>query len=258
MPKKINGTILSGYVIVLERNGLAVKKGGIIKDSEFLPYSSITSVSVDCPLIGTGTITFYLGLRKVVAHGFTRGQAKEIQSVINAGYYDDAEDVSLANNSNMSYSEDATTSAAPVHHKTADEIRAEAELKRVEEEAKAKRRAEEAEAKRRAEEAEAKRRAEEIAETKNALNEIQALVEVQDEKIMLTNLNKLATIIDTSEGDVKKAAQTSFEIQLKYLKAISPKHPMIKLFQEKLDDSKGAMYKMFGKPMKKTLWWWPF
>ena len=62
MPKKINGTILSGYVIVLERNGLAVKKGGIIKDSEFLPYSSITSVSVDCPLIGTGTITFYLGL----------------------------------------------------------------------------------------------------------------------------------------------------------------------------------------------------
>ena len=101
-------------------------------------------------------------------------------------------------------------------------------------------------------------RAEEIAETKNAINEIQALVEVQDEKIMLTNLNKLATILDTSEGDVKKAAQTSFEIQLKYLKAISPKHPMIKLFQEKLDDSKGAMYKMFGKPMKKTLWWWPF
>lgn len=248
MPKKLWGSPASGRIIVLEKNGLTIKEGGIIKKGNFYPYSSITSVSVDCPLVGFGTITFYQGYRKIEAYGFTRGQAKEVQSVINAGYYDDAEEDSLANNnSNDCYSEEAADSSSSAHHRTADEIRAEAELKKVEEEASAKRRAEEAEAQLRKE-----------AEKKNAISEIQELVEVQDEKIMLNNLNKLATILGTSEGDVKKTAQTSFELQLKYLKAISPKHPMIKLFQEKLDDSKGAMYKMFGKPMKKTLWWWPF
>ena len=88
MSKTLRGSLASGRIIVLEQNGMTIKEGGLIKKGNFIPYSSIDSVSHDCPLLGYWTITLYVGYRKIEAYGFTRGQAKEVESAVNAGCYD--------------------------------------------------------------------------------------------------------------------------------------------------------------------------
>lgn len=207
MPKKINGTILSGYVIVLERNGLAVKKGGIIKDSEFLPYSSITSVSTDCPLIGTGTITFYLGHRKIVAHGFTRGQAKEVQEVVNAGYYDDSND----NN-------DRGTETSPSAPNVSEPKPNDSFQQKKDEEATMLN-----------------------AKTNEVLN---IEVDPTNEDSMVKSLSALVTILETNEGDnmgndsdelkkLRKASMSKFSAQLSMLRLAFPDNKLLPYFTAK-------------------------
>ena len=207
MPKKINGTILSGYVIVLERNGLAVKKGGIIKDSEFLPYSSITSVSTDCPLIGTGTITFYLGHRKIVAHGFTRGQAKEVQEVVNAGYYDDSND----NNDRGETSPSAPNVSEQPKPNDSFQQKKDEEATMLN------------------------------AKTNEVLN---IEVDPTNEDSMVKSLSALVTILETNEGDnmgndsdelkkLRKASMSKFSAQLSMLRLAFPDNKLLPYFTAK-------------------------
>ena len=50
-----------------------------------MEYGYITSVSVDTPLVGFSTITFYTSGTHVSAHGFTKEEVKEIKEAIDKG-----------------------------------------------------------------------------------------------------------------------------------------------------------------------------
>ena len=207
MPKRLNGTLLSGYVIVLEKNGLTIKKGGIIKDSEFLPYSSITSVSTDCPLLGTGKITFYLGHREVVAHGFTRGQAKQVQEVVNAGYYDDSND----NNGHGEGTGHSTQNMGESKHNNSFQQKQDEEATMLN------------------------------AKTNEVLN---IEVDPTNEDSMVKSLSSLVTILETNEGDnmgndsdelkkLRKASMSKFSTQLSMLRLSFPDNKLIPYFTAK-------------------------
>ena len=49
--------------------------------SRHIVYQQIEGVNVDKPMIGYSTITFIVGGEKVVAHGFTKSEVREIKEV---------------------------------------------------------------------------------------------------------------------------------------------------------------------------------
>lgn len=205
--------------ITLERNSMTIKTG--VASSKSYPYSDIANVRHEglTSLNSTLYIQPYKGA-EIKLLGFSRSDFKLIQQAVADGYFED-DDNTVKSIKVDSYKErlpNLTTlkGDGASSRKTAEEIRAEAE-------------AEEMAAKREAEE----RRLEQERKD-NALNEIHSLVETQDDKKMLENLNKLATIVETSKDEVKKAAKTNFETQLKYLKSVSPTNPMIPMYEEKL------------------------
>ena len=200
--------------ITLERNSMTIKTG--VASSKSYPYSDIANVRHEglTSLNSTLYIQPYKGA-EIKLLGFSRSDFKLIQQAVADGYFEDDveeddDDNTVKSTKDDSYEDEASS------RKTAEEIRAEAE-------------AEEMAAKREAEE----RRLEQERKD-NAINEIHSLVETQDDKKMLENLNKLATIVETSKDEVKKAAKTNFETQLKYLKSVSPTNPMIPMYEEKL------------------------
>ena len=72
--------------IILEANGITVRVPGVFNSkSEYMEYGYITSVSVDTPLVGFSTITFYTSGTHVSAHGFTKEEVKEIKEAIDKG-----------------------------------------------------------------------------------------------------------------------------------------------------------------------------
>lgn len=207
--------------ITLERNSMTIKTG--VASSKSYPYSAIADVRHNGLTSFNSTLYIqpYKGA-EIKLLGFSRSDFKLIQQAVADGYFEDDDDNTVKSTKVDSYKErlpNLTTlrdDVASSRKKTAEEIRAEAE-------------AEEMAAKREAEE----RRLEQERKD-NALNEIHSLVETQDDKKMLENLNKLATIVETSKDEVKKAAKTNFETQLKYLKSVSPTNPMIPMYEEKL------------------------
>ena len=72
--------------IIIEPNGLTVKIPGLFSGkSRHLDYQNIGEVSVDAPLVGYSTITFFTAGTKVTAHGFTSGEVKQIKKAIERG-----------------------------------------------------------------------------------------------------------------------------------------------------------------------------
>ena len=207
MPKKLWGSPASGRIIVLEKNGLTIKEGGIIKKGNFFPYSSITNVSVDCPLVGFGTITFYQGYRKIEAYGFTRGQAKEVQEVVNAGYYDDSND----NNDRETETSPSTPNVSEPKPKDSFQQKKDEEATMLN------------------------------AKTNEVLN---IEVDPTNEDSMVKSLSALVTILETNEGDnmgndsdeltkLRKASMSKFSAQLSMLRLAFPDNKLLPYFTAK-------------------------
>jgi hypothetical protein len=104
--------------IIIEPNGLTVKIPGLFSgQSRHLDYQNIGEVSVDAPLVGYSTITFFTAGTRVSAHGFTSSEVKQIKQAIEKGKQ------GFATGAN----------AHPVEpQKTAEQIRAEAEAEHLE------------------------------------------------------------------------------------------------------------------------------
>ena len=49
--------------------------------SRHLVYQQIEGVNIDTPMIGYSTITFVVGGEKIVGHGFTKNEVKEIKQI---------------------------------------------------------------------------------------------------------------------------------------------------------------------------------
>lgn len=217
MPKKLWGSPASGRIIVLERNGLTVKEGGIIKKGDFFPYAKISSVSHDCPLVGFGTITLYIGYRKVEAYGFTRGQAKQVQDAVNAGFYDDSDAEDNSDNSydqmNNEYKEENTS----VVQTTEPNIKPKSyEQKQAEEEAR----------------------------LQSATDDVLKMqVDPTDEDGLVKNMTALISVLETNDGDsgpgseeldkLRKASMSKFSTQLSLLRVAFPDNKLLPYFTSK-------------------------
>lgn len=69
--------------IVLEDKGIVVRFPGFMSGKEtFISYLDISSMGIDTPFIGFSTLKFNAKGQKIEAHGFTRSDAKRIQSII--------------------------------------------------------------------------------------------------------------------------------------------------------------------------------
>lgn len=66
---------IEDYEITLKIPGLFSGK------SRHIVYQQIEGVNIDTPMIGYSTITFVVGGEKVIAHGFTKAEAKEIKEI---------------------------------------------------------------------------------------------------------------------------------------------------------------------------------
>jgi len=72
--------------IHIEENGIKVKIPGFLRgDTKFIDYENISAVDVNTPMIGYSSITFYYQGSKAFAHGFTKGEAKQIKEAIDKG-----------------------------------------------------------------------------------------------------------------------------------------------------------------------------
>ncbi len=70
----------------VEDTGLTIKIPGLFGGkSQFFDYKQISSVSMDTPMIGYSTITFYAADTKVAAHGFKRDEVNKIKQAIDIG-----------------------------------------------------------------------------------------------------------------------------------------------------------------------------
>ena len=72
--------------IIVQETGLTVKIPGLFSgDETSVPFSSISAVEIDTPLIGFSTIRFYHNGNKVEAHGFSKSDVKEIKAAVESG-----------------------------------------------------------------------------------------------------------------------------------------------------------------------------
>lgn len=72
--------------IIIEPNGLTVKIPGLFSgQSRHLDYQNIGEVSVEAPLVGYSTITFFTAGTRATAHGFTSNEVKQIKTAIEKG-----------------------------------------------------------------------------------------------------------------------------------------------------------------------------
>lgn len=69
-----------------DKDGLTVKIPGFFSGkSRHLTYSQIGEISVDTPMVGYSTITFYTAGTRVSAHGFTKSEVKQVKAAIEKG-----------------------------------------------------------------------------------------------------------------------------------------------------------------------------
>ncbi|CAN5754234.1 hypothetical protein BH11BAC4_BH11BAC4_13940 [soil metagenome] len=68
--------------IHIEDNEIMLKIPGFFSGkSRHIVYQQIEGVNIDTPMIGYSTITFVVGGERIVAHGFTKNEAKEIKQI---------------------------------------------------------------------------------------------------------------------------------------------------------------------------------
>ncbi len=68
--------------IHIEESEIMLKFPGFFSgQSKHIIYQQIEGIDIDAPLIGYSTITFIVGGEKIVGHGFTKKDAKEIKEI---------------------------------------------------------------------------------------------------------------------------------------------------------------------------------
>ena len=69
--------------IHIEETGIKIKEPGVFNSkSTFIGYKDIVSISIDNPLVGYSTLTFYTNSTTVVVNGFTKKQSEEINTAV--------------------------------------------------------------------------------------------------------------------------------------------------------------------------------
>jgi hypothetical protein len=78
-----SGNKLFPTEIHIEETGIKIKEPGIFNSkSTFISYGDIVSVSIDNPLVGFSTLTFFTTSTSIVVNGFTKKQSEEINTSI--------------------------------------------------------------------------------------------------------------------------------------------------------------------------------
>lgn len=70
--------------IIVDEIGITLKHPGLFSGQEqTVPFSRISSVDVDCPLVGFSTIIVHAtGQGKIEAHGFTKAEVNQMRKLI--------------------------------------------------------------------------------------------------------------------------------------------------------------------------------
>ena len=69
--------------IHIEDSGIKIKEPGIYNSkSTYIAFPDIVSISIDNPLVGFSTLTFFTNSTNIVVTGFTKKQSEEINSII--------------------------------------------------------------------------------------------------------------------------------------------------------------------------------
>jgi hypothetical protein len=69
--------------IHIEAGGIKIKEPGIYNSkSTFIAFTDIVSISIDNPLVGYSTLTFFTNSTNHIVTGFTKKQSEEINSII--------------------------------------------------------------------------------------------------------------------------------------------------------------------------------
>lgn len=70
--------------ITVGDNGVTLKIPGFFRGQEAtIPYSRISAVDIDCPMIGYSSITIATtGEGNVIGHGFSKSEVKEMKQLI--------------------------------------------------------------------------------------------------------------------------------------------------------------------------------
>ena len=77
------GNVLFPPTIVFDDNGVTVRCPFIYSGkSTYIPYSCISSVHIETPIIGFSTISFYAFGNPVSIHGFLRSEAIQMREII--------------------------------------------------------------------------------------------------------------------------------------------------------------------------------
>ena len=77
------GNALFPPTIIFDENGVTVRCPFIFSGkSTYIPYSCISSVHIETPIIGFSTISFYAFGNLVSIHGFLKSEAIEMRQII--------------------------------------------------------------------------------------------------------------------------------------------------------------------------------
>ncbi|WP_299250215.1 hypothetical protein [uncultured Cytophaga sp.] len=78
-----SGNKLFPTEIHIEDTGIKIKNPGVFNSkSTFIAYIDIVSISIDNPLVGYSTLTFYTNSTNMVVTGFTKKQSEEINEIV--------------------------------------------------------------------------------------------------------------------------------------------------------------------------------
>ncbi len=77
------GNVLFPPTIIFDDNGVTVRCPFIFSGkSTYIPYSCISSVHIETPIVGFSTISFYAFGNLVSIHGFLRSEAIQMRQII--------------------------------------------------------------------------------------------------------------------------------------------------------------------------------
>jgi len=69
--------------IHIEATGIKIKEPGIYNSkSTYIAFPDIVSISIDNPLIGFSTLTFFTNSTTLIVTGFTKKQSDEINTIV--------------------------------------------------------------------------------------------------------------------------------------------------------------------------------
>jgi hypothetical protein len=83
-----DGNSLFPAEIHTEDNGIKVRIPGFMSGKNtFIPYANISGVSVDSPMVGYSTISFFAQGKQISVHGFSQDDAESIKNAIENSAY---------------------------------------------------------------------------------------------------------------------------------------------------------------------------